>query len=399
MSPLERLQAEELFTQPPYSIFQSFWVLCFFYLIGKKSKKKTVIHNWFLALSCISIIFGNLASINPPLNGSLSFVYPAILLSVLLSPKRGFFAVSAALLTYIIANFLFHALSENSSLRIQDLVNQVAAFLVTFLLCLGYDRLKQKYRNEIDKNENSFEQIQNELRQHSKLASMGTLLATVCHEMSTPLTIISSSVNTLKSDQPDKKNRAIERIKVSTAQLHYLVTQIKSTSRAQNPKITASTDVKNTLKIITEFYEEKVSEKNIDLAVEISPDVTTIPIDQPQFFSILQNLINNSMDSLSDISKKHRSIKIECFCSNQNSSTVIKISDNGLGMKKETLDHLFQPFFTTKAPGHGTGLGMMIVRRALDAIQGDIKVSSTPESGTTIELKFPKINEVTQIAA
>lgn len=108
-----------------------------------------------------------------------------------------------------------------------------------------------------------------------------------------------------------------------------------------------------------------------------------------QVQQMMIQFLENSEDALPDNGKI--TIKVESVKTESNSYAVITISDNGMGIPKENIEKIFQPFFTTKGK-KGTGLGMMIVNSIISNIGGSIGVRSKPGEGTSIKVIFPQIN-------
>jgi len=159
--------------------------------------------------------------------------------------------------------------------------------------------------------------------------------------------------------------------------------------------------IKETMKLLHASVPE-----NIDLTENYCTDALLIKADTTQLHQVLMNLINNARDAVEDVEHPHISITLDVFQANQafmqshQAFTVEKyahlsVMDNGCGIDKEHIDHLFEPFFTNKEPGKGTGLGLAMVFGAIANHNGHIDVESTHGEGATFHIYLPleKVNK------
>ena len=107
-----------------------------------------------------------------------------------------------------------------------------------------------------------------------------------------------------------------------------------------------------------------------------------------QLLSAFTNILFNALDAVSDPAVVDGKIQV---CSRLDGKTVeVRVSDNGPGMTDEQTSRAFEPFFTTKPPGAGTGLGLWISHRIVEAHGGSVTIESPPGKGTTLKLRLPK---------
>ncbi len=116
-------------------------------------------------------------------------------------------------------------------------------------------------------------------------------------------------------------------------------------------------------------------------------DLPVIHVDRDQVIEVFNNLISNAMDSMPDggtlaISAEHTRVK-------ENEYLVVSFADSGEGIAEEKMKMIFEPFYTTKIIGQGTGLGLPISKKIMEDHRGFIKVDSTIHKGTTFSLYFP----------
>jgi signal transduction histidine kinase len=231
---------------------------------------------------------------------------------------------------------------------------------------------------------------QRQLVQSEKLASLGTLLSGVAHELNNPLSNVSSSAQILAEDFDDldenfKKNMIIQILEQSD-RARDIVRTLLEFSR------------------ITEFFWQELSlkilvEKTITLIrgqvpsnVEINLDIPAdlkITVDKQRMQQVFLNLIKNSIDVIGENGKIWISCREIIRKGKGRREVEILIEDNGPGIPAEIREKIFDPFFTTKDVGHGSGLGLFIVHDIVEMHGGSIRVETRPGQGTTFIIWLP----------
>ncbi|MEZ4546682.1 MAG: ATP-binding protein [Thermodesulfobacteriota bacterium] len=123
--------------------------------------------------------------------------------------------------------------------------------------------------------------------------------------------------------------------------------------------------------------------KNVGLRLDLAPAVPPIEADPGQLSQVIINLILNARDALGGEGE------ITISTSDGGGEVTVTVSDNGPGIGPDIRDKIFDPFFTTKDPGHGTGLGLSVSARIVEAFGGRIEVISEPGNGAAFSLVFP----------
>jgi two-component system NtrC family sensor kinase len=121
------------------------------------------------------------------------------------------------------------------------------------------------------------------------------------------------------------------------------------------------------------------------LEVDIEPQIPSVIGDSQSLEQMFMNLILNAADALK--AKKCGKITLKAF--QEDGHLVSKVEDTGVGIPQDIIDRVFEPYFTTKGPKHGTGLGMSIVRRIADIHQASVSLTSQEGKGTTVTIAFP----------
>jgi two-component system NtrC family sensor kinase len=143
-------------------------------------------------------------------------------------------------------------------------------------------------------------------------------------------------------------------------------------------------DINDAVKEVVGFLEKEISFRNIRLELNLSQNLPKIVTDKGQIQQVLLNIINNAIDAVEEGG-------IIDISSNTKDQQVIRVSiqDNGSGIPKDKLKHIFEPFYTTKEKGKGTGLGLSISYGILKRLGGTILVESEVNKGTTFIVEIP----------
>lgn len=222
-----------------------------------------------------------------------------------------------------------------------------------------------------------------------KLASIGRLAAGVAHEINNPLAIINEKAGLMKdllefgeiSQNKDRFIQLIDSIKDSVNRCRTITHRLLSFSK----KIDRATEefiINDAIKEVVGFIEKEIEAKGINIVYNFENNLPKIKTDKGQLQQVLLNIINNAVDAV-DIGGK---IEIKTELLNGNNVRIM-VEDNGQGIPKDRLKHIFEPFYTTKKKG--TGLGLYITYGIVKKLGGDIKVESEVGKGTVFTIELP----------
>jgi len=231
------------------------------------------------------------------------------------------------------------------------------------------------------------QQLQRELVQSEKLASLGKLVAGIAHEINNPLAAILGGASVLANDCPDPEMRhSLEDIATQAQRAADLVKGLLAFSRRETPGQELHS-VNDLVQSTCSMIRHQLNLKSVQLDVHLPEKAPYILANALQIQQILLNLLNNAGQAIAEENPERGLIQIEVSSSNE--TVLIRISDNGIGMAQDTRQSIYDPFFTTKENGHGTGLGLSIVHNLLSAHGGHIECTSRLHAGSIFTLTLP----------
>lgn len=236
---------------------------------------------------------------------------------------------------------------------------------------------------------------QHQLVQSEKLASLGTLLSGVAHELNNPLSNISTSAQILNEelDQADRdfKKELIDQIEEQADKARDIVRTLLDFSRAKEyqPK---PVNLKKLFEDTVVLIRGQIP-TDVAISLECPPDME-IEVDKQKLQQVFLNLLKNGIDAMGESGKLWITARL-LIDKNATEEVEIMIEDDGTGIAPENLKKIFDPFFSTKDVGHGSGLGLYIVHDIVERHGGRIDVQSQPGQGTTFTIWLPKRQEHT----
>ncbi|GAW66606.1 multi-sensor hybrid histidine kinase [Geoanaerobacter pelophilus] len=238
--------------------------------------------------------------------------------------------------------------------------------------------------------------MEEQLRQSQKMEAVGQLAGGVAHDFNNILTVIAGYANMLRMDLPPHGNevRLAEQIALATEKAAELTKGLLAFSRKQ-PMAPQKLDLGEVVQRVENFLVRVIGE-DIQLKTRLLPDSLPVWIDPGQIEQVLINLAANARDAMGNggtftiaTGLFEADGSLPSFCGPNGRYAVIIVSDNGKGMDAETSKRIFEPFYTTKEVGKGTGLGMAIVYGIVQQHKGYIAVNSKPGEGTSFSIYFP----------
>jgi len=224
--------------------------------------------------------------------------------------------------------------------------------------------------------------LQAQLSRHERLSAMGRMVASLAHQIRTPLSAAMLYASNLKNPKVSQSVRE-QFVDKLLGRLHHLEQQVQD----------MLVFVKGECKLIHKLTAEALfagMQDNLSVVMQQHPDALSwvddsdgalVQCQKDALVSALSNLVNNAFESI------RSEPRIQVIARHQSGQLVLTIADNGPGMDAATVDQITEPFFTTKS--HGTGLGLPVVIAVTRAHQGQFTIHSHPGEGTQVSLSLP----------
>jgi signal transduction histidine kinase len=230
-------------------------------------------------------------------------------------------------------------------------------------------------------------EVQQQLFHAERLATLGTFAAGISHELKNIVAVFSSMLGTLEKAPggyllDDEAHLAL---KQSTQHAAELAQSVLKVSRASGPA-EAVVDLPSVVNEVVSMLRVAGRTRHIDVRVvtpHSAPLARATPLEAQQ---VLLNLLGNACDALGHA----RTARIEVQVADEGDRLRLTVADNGPGMPAEVRDRLFTPFFTTKPPGQGTGLGLTVLKQIVTRWDGEVRIDSAPGAGTAVHIWLHK---------
>lgn len=247
------------------------------------------------------------------------------------------------------------------------------------------------------------------LLQADRLAALGTLAAGVAHEVSNPLGYVSSNLQFISEElaevrraldgsiDPDRVRRtleecveALDEARQGTSRIRQVVGDLKMFARGEEADAGESlVDVRRVLEASISMAMPELKHR-ARLVRELG-DVPPVYGNESRLGQVFVNLLLNAAQAITVGSPQENTVTVRAWT--EGGRVVAEIRDTGVGIPRENLERIFDPFFSTKPVGVGTGLGLAICHGIVSGMQGEITVESTPGRGTAFRVLLPAAPE------
>ena len=259
------------------------------------------------------------------------------------------------------------------------------------------EKIKQAYEKKSREEERRQEaeykaRIEQQMIATERLASLGTLAAGVAHEINNPLAIINEAAGYLNlllnkaelSGMPRRGDfeKAVGKISTGVKRARAITHQLLGSVRKHDPVVT-EVDLKALIEETLQLVRKEAANKEIRIDLAAGDNLRPVWIDPNQVRQILINLLTNAIHA----TPKQGTVSVHIDTEAEN--TTLVISDTGKGIPRENMEKIFEPFFSDKPPGEGTGLGLFVTRQIIDKLGGRIEVQSKVGVGTRIDVLLP----------
>ena len=227
--------------------------------------------------------------------------------------------------------------------------------------------------------------LEEQLQLSEKMASIGLLAAGVAHEVNTPLTGISSFTQMLleDTDPQDPRTRLLEKIERQTFRAARIVNGLLNLARPGRTDATGPVDINTVIADVLLLLEHQLEAASIKVRRELASPAVLVQGIEFKVQQVFLNLFLNARDAMPSGGWLTVRSRVE------GASAVIEVADTGSGISPEHLSRIYDPFFTTKTVGQGTGLGLSVTYGVVQEHQGTIECASRSGHGTRFTLTLP----------
>jgi hypothetical protein len=230
--------------------------------------------------------------------------------------------------------------------------------------------------------------LEEQLQHAEKMASVGLLAAGVAHEVNTPLAGISSYTQLLRGqlDEADPRQQVLEKIEKQSFRAAKIVNGLLNFSRSSGTEF-ERVDVNKVLQDVLSLVEHQLEGSRIRVRRELAEALPAVRGNENRIQQVFFNLILNARDAMP--SGGWLTLATSC----RDDTVVVEVKDTGHGIRREHIRRIYDPFFTTKGIGAGTGLGLSVSYGIVQEHGGAIFVESAPGQGTTFQVTLPALVE------
>jgi two-component system NtrC family sensor kinase len=238
--------------------------------------------------------------------------------------------------------------------------------------------------------------LEEQLMQREKLSSIGLLAAGVAHEVNTPLTGVSSYTQMLLGMLPetDPKHALLQKVRRQADRASNIVNNLLNFSRTGGATEFNELDLHRVLDDTLQLLEPQLRRNQIELARDYAPTLPKVFGNAGKLQQVFTNLLLNARDAIPE----GGCITLRTTTSEED-SVIIEVADTGIGISPENVAKIYDPFFTTKGVGRGTGLGLAVSYGIVQEHSGHIAVQSLPGRGTTFRITLPTVNSQARLQA
>jgi two-component system NtrC family sensor kinase len=243
--------------------------------------------------------------------------------------------------------------------------------------------------------------LEGEVQQTQKLSAVGMLAAEVAHEIGTPLNIISGRAEVLGRfiDQEHAGRRHLDVILRQTERISGIIRALLDYTRPRRPTLHPEA-ILPIIGRVADLLLERSRRSGVRIALELPVGLPPVLGDADHLQQLFLNLLKNALDASASGGMVRVTTGPEPHLPSEGRTGIVRgeakseclaihIEDNGKGLTADQLDHVFEPFFSTKGRGQGTGLGLPIVEEIVRAHRGEIEMLSIPDKGTEVIVRLP----------
>jgi signal transduction histidine kinase len=252
----------------------------------------------------------------------------------------------------------------------------------------------------LEKANTDLKNAQNDILRAEKMASVGRLAAGIAHEIGNPIGIVLGYLEMLKQDDLDADDKAdfLKRTEKEVQRINTIIRQLLDLARPKDSR-SQVVAMHALLEDITDVLRLQPLMASIRIELDLAAEQDWVWANEEQLRQIFLNLLLNAADAIAartDDNDGAIQIRTRCVTAPDDlhpGHIQVSFEDNGVGMSLQQMDNIFDPFYTTKEPGKGTGLGLAVSYMIVERIGGSINARSEAGCGSTMTVEIPLYNE------
>jgi len=250
-------------------------------------------------------------------------------------------------------------------------------------LVLGLLDLSDKHAAAVE-----IERQREMIYQSEKLGALGALLAGVAHELNNPLSVVVAQATLLQELAPDAKTASRgEKIRLAAERCARIVKTFLAMAR-QKPPSRAAVDLNQVIDAALELLGYSLRTAGVEVRLDLDRSIPAIWADPDQMSQVLINLIVNAQQALAE-APGHRTLTVATRLDARDGMIRLTVADNGPGVPPAIRSRIFEPYFTTKPVGMGTGIGLSVCHGVVTAHGGTIAIDDAPGGGARFSIRLP----------
>jgi PAS domain S-box-containing protein len=240
--------------------------------------------------------------------------------------------------------------------------------------------------------------IERKMMHANRMASLGEMASSIAHEINVPLNTVSLIMDNVLHEVKENENvdknyltKKTDKIFANIIRIRNIIDHIRAFSRDQSDHISTSFDINSSINNAVNIMAEQLKHYSINLILKLDENSSYILGNTFTFEQVILNLLSNSKDALLEKNNQDsldHDMFIEISSFMENECLIIEVVDNGKGIKKEDIENVTLPFYTTKDTGNGTGLGLSISYRIIKELGGTIELEPNTLKGTTVRISL-----------
>jgi len=266
-------------------------------------------------------------------------------------------------------------------------------FTIANVLAVTLERMNSEYaRLEAERKILAAREV---LDRSTRLSSLGVMAAGITHEINQPLNAIKVIADGIlysrkkNSEQlSDSQFEKIRRISEGAARIDQIIRHMRTFWIEREIKPADVLDLRPVVDSALSLIDAQLRKHAAVLRVQQSDSALPVRAIQTQLEQIVINLVTNALQAVDHAERNQKEIEVVTRLDTHH--VLLTVSDNGVGLPEEAGERIYDPFFSSKVPGEGTGLGLAVTRTFVERFGGTIVAANRPEGGATFTVSFPK---------